>query len=157
MILSIVVGNIGCDQVSKNIARTNIDYGERIVVISNYMMLTKVENSGAFLSWGTELPEFLKLLLLTILPVLVMLGMIYYVFARPLLSKYVSIGLAFVIGGGIGNLIDRILYGSVTDFLHIDFYLFQTGIFNLADVSIVVGAVLIITSKYFPVKFRSIH
>ena len=58
-----------------------------------------------------------------------------------------QIGMCFLIGGGIGNIIDRLLYGSVTDFLHIDFGLFRTGIFNLADVSIMVGiGILIINS-----------
>ncbi len=50
-----------------------------------------------------------------------------------------AIPFAFIIGGGIGNLYDRILYGSVTDFLHMDFQLFRTGIFNMADVSIMIG------------------
>lgn len=147
-IFSVLIGNIGCDQVSKSIARSTIEYGERIVVISNHMTLTKIENTGAFLSLGTSLPDNLRILLLTILPVLVMLGLIYYVFTKPQLPRYASIGLAFIIGGGIGNLTDRILYGSVTDFLHIDFALFQTGIFNLADVSIVIGTILLVTSKY---------
>ena len=58
-----------------------------------------------------------------------------------------QIGMCFLIGGGIGNIIDRLLYGSVTDFLHIDFGLFRTGIFNLADVSIMIGiGILIINS-----------
>ena len=58
------------------------------------------------------------------------------------------LGLACVLGGGIGNLYDRVLYGSVTDFLHIDFGLFQTGIFNLADVSIMVGAFLLAAEMF---------
>jgi signal peptidase II len=57
------------------------------------------------------------------------------------------IGASFVIGGGIGNMIDRILHGSVTDFLHLKIGSFQTGIFNMADVSIMIGmAFLIYTS-----------
>ena len=49
------------------------------------------------------------------------------------------IGLCFVIGGGVGNLFDRMVYGSVTDFLYLKFGVFQTGIFNMADVSIMTG------------------
>jgi signal peptidase II len=58
------------------------------------------------------------------------------------------VGAAFVIGGGIGNLYDRIMFGSVTDFLHIDFVIFQTGIFNFADVSIMIGMAMIIAAAY---------
>ena len=54
------------------------------------------------------------------------------------------IGLCFVIGGGVGNLFDRIVYGSVTDFLYLKFGIFQTGIFNMADVSIMTGMSVIL-------------
>ena len=54
------------------------------------------------------------------------------------------VGMCFAIGGGIGNLFDRIHYGSVTDFLHIKWGMFQTGIFNLADVSIITGMIIIL-------------
>ena len=53
-------------------------------------------------------------------------------------------GFCFVIGGGIGNVFDRIAYGSVTDFLHVKFGIFQTGIFNVADLSIMTGVVIIL-------------
>jgi signal peptidase II len=55
------------------------------------------------------------------------------------LSKLFVLGLALIVGGGLGNIIDRILYGSVTDFLHFDFVLFQTGILNMADISVTAG------------------
>jgi signal peptidase II len=55
------------------------------------------------------------------------------------------VGLSFIVGGGIGNLYDRILYSSVTDFFHIDLGgIFKTGIFNMADVSVMVGMGLIL-------------
>ena len=57
-------------------------------------------------------------------------------------------GICFMVGGGIGNIYDRVIYGSVTDFLHIDFVLFQTGVFNLADVSIMIGLFMVIVASY---------
>ena len=59
-----------------------------------------------------------------------------------------SLGLAFIIGGGIGNIFDRIVYGSVTDFFHMDFVIFRTGIFNMADVSVMVGTSLLLVSTF---------
>jgi len=57
----------------------------------------------------------------------------------------VIIGFSFVIGGGIGNVFDRIAYGKVTDFLYVDLGFFATEIFNMADVSIVIGALMVLT------------
>ena len=65
------------------------------------------------------------------------------------ISRYGLNGLGFIVGGGIGNMIDRILLGSVTDFLHMDFVLFRTGIFNAADVSIMVGMFLLLFQSFF--------
>ena len=63
-----------------------------------------------------------------------------YLFMQKDLPQLAVIGWGFVIGGGIGNMYDRILYGSVTDFFYIDLGgIFHTGVFNMADVSIMVG------------------
>ncbi|MFD0939819.1 signal peptidase II [Pedobacter boryungensis] len=147
LLLAIVALNIGCDQVSKSIVRQKIDYDENISIIKNHFILTKVENTGAFLSAGNNLPEAVRIILLSILPVLVLGYGLFYLLNKNNLSREMQIGLCFLIGGGIGNVYDRIVFGSVTDFLHIDFGIFRTGIFNLADVSIMIGiAILFIQS-----------
>ena len=138
-LLFMVLLNIGCDQVSKHIVRQEIDYNENISIIDNHVTLTKVENTGAFLSAGNDLPDVVRLVILTILPLVVLGFGLYYLFSKKDLPVALQIGLCFLIGGGIGNIYDRIRFGSVTDFLHIDFGLFRTGIFNLADVSIMIG------------------
>jgi signal peptidase II len=144
VIFSILIINIGCDQISKNIVRRSIDSYQEISVIKNYVTLTKVENAGAFLSIGDSLPDSLRFLLLTLLP-LVMLGFgVGFLFLKNNLPKPVILGFTFVMGGGIGNIYDRLMHGTVTDFLHIDFGIFQTGIFNLADVSIMLGVLMVL-------------
>ncbi|AYB31226.1 signal peptidase II [Chryseolinea soli] len=143
LILVVLVSNVGCDQVSKAIARNSLGENQTVSLVNDHIKLMKVENKGAFLSLGSALPVFLRIVLLNILP-LVVLGLAgFYVFTRTNLSRITTIGTCFVIGGGLGNIYDRMVYGSVTDFLHIDFGIFQTGIFNLADVSIMVGAFVI--------------
>jgi signal peptidase II len=146
VILLIVICNVGCDQISKTIVRNEIGYYENIKVYINNITLTKVENTGAFLSVGSVLPEFLKFILLILLPSVVLLTGLYFILTKARLSRLTIIGAAFVIGGGIGNLYDRIMFGSVTDFLHIDFVIFQTGIFNFADVSIMIGMAMIVAA-----------
>ena len=149
VILTILSTNIGCDQISKNIVRQRINYNAQIGLINNYLTLTKIENTGAFLSVGQSLPAPIKILLLTILP-LIVLGLAFiYLLTKKNLSNLTVIGICFIVGGGVGNIYDRVIYGSVTDFLHIDFVIFQTGIFNMADVSIMTGTMLVLFESYF--------
>jgi lipoprotein signal peptidase len=148
-IVLVVVINIGCDQVSKKMVRENVRPEQTIQLIRNHVTITNVENTGAFLSAGDNLPKATKNILLALLPVIALaLGMVF-IFSNHQLSKFTVAGICFVIGGGIGNVLDRIVYGSVTDFLHIDFGIFQTGIFNLADMSIMTGAALLLTQLLF--------
>ncbi|GAB5465635.1 MAG: signal peptidase II [Candidatus Kapaibacteriales bacterium] len=133
--------NIGCDQATKEIARNHIDYDQKITVIEDVFSLMRVENTGAFLSLGSELGSYSKCILLNILPLLVLCIFLVYVLFNKEFSLNKALTISFIVGGGFGNLYDRIIYGSVTDFMHIDFYLFETGIFNMADLSIVIGLV----------------
>lgn len=144
LVLIILISNISCDQISKNIVRQTVDYHERIGVIDNFLTLTKVENTGAFLSLGNTLPGPVKKFLLIIMPLIALGYGVYFLITKSGLPKSILVGLCFVTGGGLGNIYDRILYGSVTDFLHMDFVIFQTGIFNMADVSIMTGGFLIL-------------
>ena len=148
IILLIVMCNIGCDQITKVIVREKVDYNERIELINNHFTLTKIENSGAFLSIGDSLPLPIKFFLLSLIPLIALTSGLYFVVTRTNISKPLMVGICFVIGGGIGNLFDRIIYGSVTDFLHLNLVIFQTGIFNMADVSIMIGMFIILFYSY---------
>jgi signal peptidase II len=139
IIILVIVMNISCDQVSKSIVRKNIDEHERIELFNNYLILMKVENTGAFLSAGNTLPPFLKLILLLVLPLIALGAGLYFILRKQQFSPLFLLGISCVIGGGIGNLFDRIAYGSVTDFLFIRAGMFHTGVFNMADVSITTG------------------
>lgn len=140
IILFLVLTNIGCDQVSKKMVRSSVEQGDRIELINDNFILMNVENEGAFLSWGDDFSPLVKNILLLGLPVLMLLIALIYIFFEKNISRLNLVGWSFVIGGGIGNLFDRIKYGSVTDFLFIDLGgVFRTGVFNMADVSIMVG------------------
>jgi len=141
-ILLIITINIGCDQFSKKIVKRSVLPYETIHVLNDHLTVTRVENSGAFLSAGDSMPKTSKRVLLTLIPIIAMFLGLIYLFLKPV-SKNMLVGLCFVIGGGVGNLFDRVLYGSVTDFLFIKVGIFETGIFNLADVSIMTGMFLI--------------
>ncbi len=151
-ILSLVFLNISCDQISKTVVRQTIEPYERIEVFKDNFVLTKVENTGAAYSLGSNLEPNLKLILLQILPIIVLLVLLRQVLIKTSYSGETIIGLAFIIGGGIGNLFDRIVYGSVTDFLILDLGILKTEIFNMADVSIMLGSALILISTFFDKK-----
>jgi signal peptidase II len=147
-ILLILGSNVGCDQFSKKLVRQKVGALEEISLIHNYVTLTKIENTGAFLSLGQTLPQPIKIVVLTILPLLALVFALLILLTRNNLT-YLSIwGMSFIVGGGIGNIYDRIVHGSVTDFLHIDFGIFETGIFNLADVSIMTGMLMVLADLY---------
>jgi signal peptidase II len=147
-ILFLVIANVGCDQLSKNVARKNLTYYETKNIIGDHFVFTKIENSGAFLSVGDSIPYAVKFVLLSLLPLFALSYGLYYLLKNPQLPSLFILGLCFVIGGGLGNLFDRFMYGSVTDFMHINFYIFKTGIFNLADVSIMTGMAMILINTY---------
>ena len=153
LILLVITANIGCDQFSKKIVKRSVLPYETIRVLNDHLTLTRVENSGAFLSAGDSMSKTSKQIFLTLIPIIAMVLGLVYLFLKPV-SGNMLIGLCFVIGGGVGNLFDRVMYGSVTDFLFVKVGIFETGIFNLADVSIMTGMLLIFL-QFFTRKYRS--
>lgn len=148
LILLIVLLNVGCDQASKKVAREQLSYHEEIQVLGPQLIITKVENTGAFLGMGNQLPNWAWTLTMLVLPIAVLLGLFAYLLARNEFNQWQVVALSFIIGGGIGNLIDRFLYQSVTDFLFIDLGFAHTGIFNMADVSVMTGTIMLLL-QYF--------
>ena len=152
LILLVITANIGCDQFSKKIVKRSVLPYETIRVLNDHLTVTRVENSGAFLSAGDSMSKTSKQIFLTLIPIIAMILGLVYLFLKPV-SGNMLIGLCFVIGGGLGNLFDRIMHGSVTDFLFVKVGIFETGIFNLADVSIMTGMLLIFL-QFFTRKVR---
>ncbi|RAJ14651.1 signal peptidase II [Olleya aquimaris] len=140
LILGLIVLNIILDQVSKFIVRADVIKHSTTEIFGDYFTLHNVENEGAFLGMGSDFSPTLRILLLIVLPIVVLLLVLRHIIKDKTMNTMTLVGFCCIIGGGIANLYDRIVYGSVTDFLHIDLGgVFRTGIFNLADVSVMVG------------------
>ncbi|WP_439555745.1 signal peptidase II, partial [Dyadobacter sp.] len=154
IILLILIANIGCDQISKEVIRKNVGFYETRRVIKDYFVITYVENSGAFLSIGSNLPGTIKLIVLSVIPLIALLFGVYYILTKRNLTLLSGLALSFAIGGGIGNIYDRMIHGSVTDFMHINLGFVQTGIFNMADVSIMTGMFIFLYQSYSRQKGR---
>ncbi|MEE2616705.1 uncharacterized protein METZ01_LOCUS56262 [marine metagenome] len=145
----LIAVSILLDQLSKFLIRQNVDQYSEIKLIGDYFILTNVENSGAFLGMGSDFSPFIKTVFLLILPIIVLICIMIYVYRDKQIDKISLIGFCLIIGGGIANIYDRILYGSVTDFLFIDLGgIFKTGIFNIADLSVTTGMILILLMSF---------
>lgn len=149
LMITVLLCNFGCDQISKRIVRSRVDSYEKISIVKGHFTLTNVENKGAFLSVGDSLPGQLKTILLAVLPLVALSIAFLYLLLNDRITYLRAAGICFLVGGGLGNITDRLFYGSVTDFLHLQYGHFQTGIFNLADVSIVIGLILIVAGSTF--------
>jgi signal peptidase II len=94
----------------------------------------------------------MPIILLNLLPLLAIVAGLVFVITRKNLDRTTLFSVILIIGGGFGNIFDRIVHGSVTDFMHINFGLFQTGIFNVADVSIMAGMFILLIHAFFKKK-----
>ena len=149
LITILVFLSIAFDQISKIWVRNNFESYSEKSIIGDVFTLIKVENTGAFLGMGSELSEIPRILLLIILPVIVLISITLYTFIDKSLDKLSIIGFSLIIGGGIANIFDRIVFGSVTDFLYINLGgIFKTGIFNIADLSVTTGMIIILISSF---------
>jgi signal peptidase II len=148
LIVVLLIANVGCDQIAKIVVRHNVEENARISLVDKYLTLTKVENTGAFLGLGNSLPRIVYVLLMIVLPLIALGFALVYLFRKNNLPKLFTVGLGLVIGGGVGNIIDRILFGSVTDFLYFDFVIFHTGVVNFADISVTTGIFILIYDNF---------
>jgi len=145
----LIIFNIVIDQVSKIVVRTYMTFGQegQIDVIGDYFQLIWVENTGAFLGMGSDMDPTLKLIFLLILPTLVLGYVIYYIVKSKDLDRLSLIAFCCIIGGGISNVFDRIVLGQVTDFFFIKLTdIIKTGIFNVADLSVTTGIIILLFS-----------
>lgn len=148
LVAALLLGCVGCDQVSKELARSHIALGESHALLNDTLRITHVENSGAFLSVGAELPKAVRVAIFQGAITLVVLGLIWAAAFRKGTRPWQVVGFSFLAASGIGNLIDRLLNdGRVTDFLNVGIGSLRTGIFNIADVIGVVGVLVLLVAS----------
>ena len=122
------------DQAIKYFIHASMRLSQSIPLISNVLKLTYVRNTGAAFSLFVGFSSYL-----VVIGLIVAAAVVYFHYKGPKKNYYLQIGLAFVLGGSLGNLIDRILRGYVIDYIDITIW----PVFNLADIMINVGVILI--------------
>lgn len=144
LVLVIIAANIGLDQWTKIWARTTLQFQPMKSYWNDFFRLMYVENRGAFLSLGSDLSDFWREIVLHAFPAILLVAITLYAMFSKSLNKWQVVGMSFIIGGGISNVYDRIEYSAVTDFMNMGLFGLRTGIFNFADVSIMVGLAIML-------------
>src|SRR4051794_19529847 len=116
-----------------------MDLGESITVIENFLYITSHRNRGA--AWGILEGQMWFFYLIT---VVVIIAIIYYMQKAEKEGSLFRLSLALILGGAIGNFIDRVLHQEVVDFIHTYPFGYNFPIFNIADSSLVVGVGLLL-------------
>lgn len=125
--------------------------------LGDLFRLQYAENTGAFLSLGSTLSDFWRASVMIGVNSLILLGVLLFLLIARFSNTIAPAALSLVLAGGVGNLIDRVFRdGRVVDFMNMgvsvgDFSL-RTGIFNIADLAIVAGVVLLVVSEVLPAK-----
>lgn len=132
----IAVAVIVLDQITKVIVRNGLAIGETVDFIPWFINFTHIENEGA--AWGMFSEHRWVFMILSSVAIV---GITVFLCMNYRRSRLLNTGLAMVLGGGIGNMIDRIAFGKVTDFLQFTFVDFP--VFNAADSFVCIGAAVI--------------
>lgn len=145
LVAVMVITCVGCDQTTKTLARDNLQGRAAASFFDDALRLQYVENPGAFLSLGESLPHRLRTALLIVSAGAVLAALLLYAFLATAIGPLQIVALSLICGGGIGNLIDRIRFdGYVTDFMNMGIGPIRTGIFNVADVALMAGLMLLL-------------
>ena len=130
---------IAVDQFTKLIIVKDMEQFEQIPVIEDFFYITSHRNKGA--AWGILQDQ---MVLFYIITVIVVIGIVYYMQKHAKGNMLLALGLSFVLGGAIGNFIDRLFRQEVVDFLDFIIFTYDFPIFNVADSALVVGVGFII-------------
>jgi signal peptidase II len=150
------------DQASKAWVEATLRDAPRLELIPGWLNFVYTRNPGGLFGYFTELAQPWRTMLLTVLPVFAIALVVYYLVRGDDLDRFARLALSLVLGGAVGNLIDRLFRGAVVDFIDAHasgalgtWLIEKTGTahwhtFNVADSCIVCGAILLLISAFWP-------
>ena len=142
-----VVTTVGCDRVTKHVATAELAGRPVRSLLADTVRLAYVQNTGGFLSLGADLPEAARDALFIGATGLLLLALVAYGI-RLRWRGWAAFGLALFVAGGVSNWVDRVLHGSVIDFINVGVGPLRTGVFNVADVAIMAGVGIVLMSEF---------
>lgn len=146
-LLLLICATAGCDRVTKHLAASTLAGLPGQSFLADTVRLQYVENAGAFLGLGADWPPAVRTGLFTIGTGLILFAVVV-VAIRLHWSRLAFVGLGLVLAGGASNLVDRIAHGSVIDFMNVGLGPLRTGIFNVADMAILLGVGIVVFLNY---------
>lgn len=126
------------DQISKGLVDKYIELGESIKIVNKFFYLTNINNNGA--AWGMLSGKTNLLIAITFVVII----LLFYYLKDFKKNAFNIIAFGLLLGGIVGNLIDRLFLGYIKDFLELNIFGYHFPIFNIGDMSIVIGAILLI-------------
>lgn len=132
---AVILALVGCDQLLKSWTVHHLALGESTAFLPGFMQLTRVHNYGA--AWSSFSGKTAMLIVVT---AALMIAVAYLLIRRIVRHPLGAAAAVLILGGGVGNIVDRIVHGYVVDMF--DLLLFDYPVFNLADCFVVVGVIL---------------
>lgn len=147
-VLLLAIGaTIGCDRVTKHVATTMLAEAPTQSFLADTFRLEYAENRGAFLGLGAEWPVAVRTAVFGIGNALLLVALAVIAVRRRWPTRAL-LGTALFVAGGASNLVDRVAYGMVIDFMNLGIGSLRTGIFNVADMSVMLGAGILMFEGY---------
>ena len=138
---------IALDQLTKWMIVKKMEYGESIEIIENLLYITSHRNRGA--AWGILQGQMWFFYIITIA---VIIGLVYYIQKMAKESILLGVALALMLGGAIGNFIDRVVRQEVVDFVHTYIFSYSFPVFNVADAALSIGVGLLVIHMFLEEK-----
>jgi signal peptidase II len=145
LLLAAALVTIGCDRVTKHVATTMLAGEPDRSFWADTVRLGYAENAGGFLSLGADWPALARTVVFTVLTGALLVAAAYV--GRRRTDSATLLGLTLFVAGGASNWLDRVAHGRVVDFLNIGIGALRTGVFNVADVAIMIGAGLLLFAE----------
>jgi signal peptidase II len=142
--LILVAGIVVTDQITKALVRPALALHDSVEVIPGFLNFTRVHNTGAAFGMLNSVDFPFKTVVLTVVATLALAGVAWYAASVPPNDRLARVGVASILGGAIGNLIDRATVGYVLDYVDAYFGSWHFWAFNVADAAISIGVVLMI-------------
>ena len=142
--LIVMAGVVGLDQATKAVLVRSLELHDSVPLVDGLLSLTHVHNRGAAFGLLSDWDMPCQPLLLSVLSIAALLAIVFYFVRLPAAARLPRLALALVLGGAVGNLIDRVHLGYVVDFIHVYWRQYQWPDFNMADSAITVGVTLLV-------------
>lgn len=142
--ISVALVVVILDQITKALVRPALALHDSVAIIPGYVDFTRVHNTGAAFGMLNAVEFPFKPVVLSLVALIALGGVAWYAATVPLADRLARIGIAGVLGGAIGNLIDRATFGYVLDFVDAYWNGWHFWAFNVADAAISIGVVFMI-------------